>query len=395
MKQEFRIGGMSCASCSARIEKVLKKTDGVSLASVNLATEEAFVSYDEKILSAENIAEIINSLGYKALKKDEENNDQKQLKKRLLISIILTFPMLLGMALSFYQNSFIHFLHNPYFQLALTTPVQFVIGAKFYKTAWKSLKAKGPNMDLLVALGTTAAYGLSLYNLITQNLGEGMMKNVYFESSATIITLILLGKYLESRAKARTADSIRNLMSLQPDTAWVKKGESYEKVSASQIVPGDIIMVKPGEKIPADGLVISGESDVNESMLTGESIPIYKQEGDKVTGASVNGSGSFEFKAERVGKDTTLYSIIKMVKEAQEAKAPVQQLADRVAGVFVPSVVGIGIATVFLWLLAGATGEAAVMHGVAVLVISCPCALGLATPTAIMVGTGKGAQHGI
>nr|WP_278287330.1 copper-translocating P-type ATPase [Caloranaerobacter ferrireducens] len=280
-------------------------------------------------------------------------------------------------------------LDNGYVQLALATPVQFIIGYRFYKGAYHSLKGGGANMDVLVALGTSSAYFYSLYNLIAG------VREYYFEASAVIITLILLGKMLESIAKGRTSEAIKKLMNLQAKTAKVIRDGKELDIPIEEVVVGDTVIVRPGEKIPVDGIVIEGSSSVDESMLTGESIPVDKKEGDEVIGATINKHGTFKFKATKVGKDTVLSQIIKLVEEAQGSKAPVQRLADKVAGIFVPTVVGIAILTFIAWYFADGDFANALINAVAVLVIACPCALGLATPTAIMVGTGKGAENGI
>ncbi|WP_427338130.1 copper-translocating P-type ATPase [Caloranaerobacter sp. DY30410] len=280
-------------------------------------------------------------------------------------------------------------LDNGYVQLALATPVQFIIGYRFYKGAYHSLKGGGANMDVLVALGTSSAYFYSLYNLIVG------VKEYYFEASAVIITLILLGKMLEAIAKGRTSEAIKKLMNLQAKTARVIRDGKELDIPVEEVVVGDIVVVRPGEKIPVDGVVIEGNSSVDESMLTGESIPVDKKEGDEVIGATINKHGTFKFKATKIGKDTVLSQIIKLVEEAQGSKAPVQRLADKVAGIFVPAVIGIAVLTFVIWYFVNGDFANALINAVAVLVIACPCALGLATPTAIMVGTGKGAENGI
>ncbi|WP_278294226.1 copper-translocating P-type ATPase [Caloranaerobacter azorensis] len=280
-------------------------------------------------------------------------------------------------------------LDNGYLQLALATLVQFIIGYRFYKGAYHSLKGGGANMDVLVALGTSAAYFYSLYNLISG------VKEYYFEASAVIITLILLGKMLEAIAKGRTSEAIKKLMNLQAKTARVIRDGKELDIPVEQVVVGDIVVVRPGEKIPVDGIVIEGNSSVDESMLTGESIPVDKKEGDEVIGATINKHGTFKFKATKIGRDTVLSQIIKLVEEAQGSKAPIQRLADKVAGIFVPTVIGIAILTFAIWYFVEGDFTNALINAVAVLVIACPCALGLATPTAIMVGTGKGAENGI
>lgn len=279
--------------------------------------------------------------------------------------------------------------------MAVATPVQFVIGFRFYRNAFHALKAKSANMDVLISLGTSAAYFFSIYNAFFVPHGEGMMKELYFEAAAVIITLILLGKYLEAVAKGKTSEAIKKLMGLQAKTARVIRNGVEEDVSIEDVVVGDIVVVRPGEKVPCDGKVLEGNSSVDESMLTGESLPVEKKVGDIVIGATINKFGTFKFEASKVGKDTALSQIIKMVEDAQGSKAPIQKIADRVSGIFVPAVVGIAVLTFLIWYLVVDDFTSAMISAVSVLVIACPCALGLATPTAIMVGTGKGAENGI
>ncbi len=397
--QEFKIGGMTCAACSGRIERVLQKTEGVHLVNVNLTTSIATVSFQEDILSLDQIIERIVKLGFEAapfIEGEEDDGGKKErrnLKRSLLISALLTAPLLLGMLLS-WVGIHIHFLHNPWLQLILATPVQFIIGWRFYKHGYLAIRAGSPNMDVLVALGTGAAYFYSLYNVLAGRTIPGTMEGLYFESSMTIITLILLGKYLEARAREKTSDAIGQLIALQPQTARILKDGVETEVPLSEIEPGDILVVRPGEKIPVDGVVVAGHSAVDESMLTGESLPCDKQEGDNIFCASINLAGSFQMRADRIGKDTTLSQMIKLVRSAQGIKAPIQKTADKVSAVFVPAILIIALLTFLLWLFAG-NFETALLNAVSVLVIACPCSLGLATPTAIMVGTGLGAKGGI
>jgi len=399
-KVELNIGGMSCAACSAAIEKKLNRMPNVS-AAVNLITEKATVTFDKNAVSSSDIISAIEKLGYTASIASETVDSEtakakevKKLQRDLIISAVLTAPMLVAMLLNLLNisNSFTSFLHNPYVQFALATPVQFFVGIRFYRHAYLSLKAKTSNMDVLVALGTSAAYFLSLYNLI---FAYSMHVSVYFESSATIITLILLGKYFEAKAKGKTSEAIKKLVSLSAKEATVKRGDAEVKIPIEKVQIGDLIVVKPGEKIPVDGIIVSGSSAIDESMLTGESIPTEKYPGDTVIGATINTFGSITFKATKVGKDTMLSQIIKLVEQAQGTKAPIQKLANKVASVFVPSVVGIAAATFIGWIIYSGNIQQSIINAVSVLVIACPCALGLATPTAIMVGTGKGAQNGI
>lgn len=398
-KLELNVSGMSCAACSAAIERKLNKMPDVN-ANVNLITETATVTFDKNSASPDEIIKAIEKLGYKASIKsqtmDKETAKQKELSSlrlSLIVSAVLTAPMIIAMFLKLFgfENDFTMFLHNPYVQFALATPVQFFIGIRFYRHAYLSLKAKSTNMDVLIALGTSAAYFLSLYNM----LFASMHSNVYFESSATIITLILLGKYFEAKAKSRTSDAIKKLVSLGAKEATIKKGDQEIKIPIEKVQIGDIIVVKPGEKIPVDGVIVSGNSTIDESMITGESIPTEKNPGDVVIGATVNTFGSITFRATKIGKDTMLSQIIRLVEQAQGTKAPIQKLADKVSAIFVPSVIGIAALTFIGWIIYSGNIEHSLINAISVLVIACPCALGLATPTAIMVGTGKGAQNGI
>ncbi len=400
---ELKISGMSCAACSAKIERKLGKTEGVIKASVNLATEKANIQYDPSKIKASDIIKIIEFLGYKAKKaqemaadreKEQREKEIKRLRFELIASAILSSPLILAMVAMLLHID-IAFLHNEYFQLAVATPVQFVIGFRFYRNAFHALKAKSANMDVLISLGTSAAYFFSIYNAFFVPHGEGMMKELYFEAAAVIITLILLGKYLEAVAKGKTSEAIKKLMGLQAKTARVIRNGVEEDVSIEDVVVGDIVVVRPGEKVPCDGKVLEGNSSVDESMLTGESLPVEKKVGDIVIGATINKFGTFKFEASKVGKDTALSQIIKMVEDAQGSKAPIQKIADRVSGIFVPAVVGIAVLTFLIWYLVVDDFTSAMISAVSVLVIACPCALGLATPTAIMVGTGKGAENGI
>lgn len=399
-KLELNVSGMSCAACSAAIERKLNKMPDVN-ANVNLITETATVTFDKNSASPDEIIKAIEKLGYKASIKsqtmDKETAKQKELsslKISLIVSAVLTAPMIIAMFLKMmgFENDFTMFLHNPYIQFALATPVQFFIGIRFYRHAYLSLKAKSTNMDVLIALGTSAAYFLSLYNMLFVG---SMHSNVYFESSATIITLILLGKYFEAKAKSRTSDAIKKLVSLGAKEATIIKDDQEIKIPIEKVQIGDLIVVKPGEKIPVDGVIVSGNSTIDESMVTGESIPTEKKPGDTVIGATVNTFGSITFKATKIGKDTMLSQIIKLVEQAQGTKAPIQKLADKVSAIFVPSVIGIALVTFIGWIIYSGNIEHSLINAISVLVIACPCALGLATPTAIMVGTGKGAQNGI
>lgn len=403
-KIELKITGMSCAACSARIEKRLNKVDGVAKASVNLATERANIEYDMEKVKTADLIKTIDDLGYKAERIENVSQDRereqrekeiKRLRMELIASAILSSPLIAAMIFML-VNIDIPFLHNEYFQLIISTPVQFIIGFRFYKNAYHALKAKSANMDVLIAMGTSAAYFFSIYNaFFAHSMEMGMMKELYFEASSTIITLILLGKYLEAVAKGKTSEAIKKLMGLKAKTARVIRNGVEEDIPVEDVQVGDIIVVRPGEKIPVDGKIIEGDSSIDESMLTGESLPVEKKAGDFVTGATINKFGTFKFEATKVGKDTVLSQIIKMVEDAQGSKAPIQKIADQVSGVFVPAVIVIAIVTFAIWYLVTRELNLAIVSAVSVLVIACPCALGLATPTAIMVGTGKGAEKGI
>lgn len=399
----LKITGMTCAACASKIEKKLSKLGGVSKASINLATEKATVEYDPKEIKVSDLLAAVKSLGYGAEKLEDVVEDkekkarEKELEKlrlTLIASIILSFPMVLAMLLSLIGVD-VPFLHNEYFQLIIATPIQFIIGYRFYKHAFQALRAKSSNMDVLISIGTSAAYFLSLYNAFFQPPKMGGMKDLYFEAAAVIITLILLGKYLEAVAKGKTSEAIKKLMGLQAKTARVIRDGNEVDVLIEEVEIGDVIVVRPGEKVPVDGKIIEGHSSIDESMLTGESMPVEKKSGDICIGATINNYGTFKFEATKIGKDTVLSQIVKMVEDAQGSKAPIQKIADKVSGIFVPIVVGISIATFLIWFFTTGDITKAIISAVAVLVIACPCALGLATPTAIMVGTGKGAENGI
>ncbi|MEL7565739.1 MAG: copper-translocating P-type ATPase [Dehalobacterium sp.] len=403
----LKISGMSCAACSARIEKVLHKIDGVEKAAVNLAAETAKVEYDSSKVKTADIIKAIEDLGYSAERAEEVSRDRekeqreretKRLRRELIISAILSSPLILAMILTLIRVD-APYLHNEFFQLIIATPVQFIIGFRFYKNAFYALRAKSANMDVLIAMGTLAAYFFSLYNVFFQEIMPGMaMKDLYFEAAAVIITLVLLGKYLEAVAKGKTSEAIKKLMGLQAKTARVIRNGQETDIPVEEVEVGDIILVRPGEKVPVDGKIIEGNSSLDESMLTGESLPVEKKAGDSVIGATINKFGTFKFQATKIGKDTALSQIIKMVEDAQGSKAPIQKIADQVSGVFVPVVMGIALLTFLIRYFGIDQGQnitPALVSAVSVLVIACPCALGLATPTAIMVGTGKGAEKGI
>ena len=404
-KRDFAITGMTCAACSARIEKVLNKMEGVSFAGVNLAIEKATVEYNPAQTSPKEIVQRIEKIGYGAIIDDEQEAGdyrQKEIQKqttKLIVSAVLSFPLLWAMVSHFSFTSFIYlpdFLMNPFVQMALATPVQFLIGWQFYMGAYKALRNKSANMDVLVVLGTSAAYFYSVYQaLIYQNSHHSAQ--LYFETSAVLITLIILGKLFEAKAKGRSSEAIKKLMNLQAKTAVVIKDGKEIEVLLEDVIKDDILVVKPGEKIPVDGIVLEGNSAVDESMLTGESIPVDKIIGDEVIGSTVNKNGFLKVRAAKVGRETALAQIIKVVEEAQGSKAPIQRLADKISGIFVPVVVGIALATFLIWFILVHPGEFtdALEAMIAVLVIACPCALGLATPTSIMAGSGRAAEFGI
>ncbi|MEC1620471.1 copper-exporting P-type ATPase CopA [Bacillus mojavensis] len=407
-KAEFDIEGMTCAACANRIEKRLNKLEGVTNAQVNFALETGTVEYNPKEAAVSDFKEAVDKLGYKLkLKGDEDSEaaaskkkEERQQTARLIFSAILSFPLLWAMVSHFTFTSFIwvpDLFLNPWMQFALATPVQFLIGWPFYVGAYKALRNKSANMDVLVALGTTAAYAYSLY-LTIQSLGShGHTDGLYYETSAILLTLILLGKLFETKAKGRSSDAIKKLMKLQAKTAAVVRDGQEQIIPIDEVAVGDIVHVKPGERIPVDGEVLEGRSAVDESMITGESLPVDKTPGDSVTGATVNSNGFLKIKAVNVGKETALSHIIKIVEEAQGSKAPIQRLADQISGIFVPIVLGIAVLTFLIWYLWASPGDfaEAISKFIAVLVIACPCALGLATPTSIMAGSGRAAEFGI
>ena len=402
-KIELTITGMTCASCAARIEKVIQKQTGIIHAAVNLATETASVTFYSDLITEKDIINKIKDIGYDAeVRKDKENNDVKyqelkKMERKLIISIILSIPLLITMLDHLFGITLPSILMNPWFQFVLATPVQFVIGWQFYKGAYHVLKTKSANMDVLVVLGTSAAYFYSLVEGFRTIGNPAYEAHLYFETSAILITLILFGKYLESKAKGKTTEAITKLMQLQAKEARVIRNGEEQLISIDDVVVGDLIIVKPGEKIPVDGVVVKGITSIDESMLTGESIPVEKQKEAEVFGATMNVNGTIEMKATRIGKETTFASIIRAVEDAQGQKAPIQRMADIISSYFVPIVIVIAMITFFIWITFITPGEIefALTASIAVLVIACPCALGLATPTSIMVGTGKGAENGI
>ncbi|MBD2256295.1 heavy metal translocating P-type ATPase [Pseudanabaena sp. FACHB-2040] len=410
----FKLRGMSCASCARSVEEAIRAVPGVSECSVNFGAEQALVEYDAKKTNAEDIQNAVEEAGYSAFfLQDQEmvtgETDAEQsarsaelnkLKRRLILGAVVTsilviggLPMMTGLPLPWIPG----WLHNPWLQLVLTIPIQFWSGESFYTGAWKAFKRRSATMDTLVALGTSAAFFYSLLPTFLPDffLAQGLEPAVYYEISAVVITLILLGRLLENRAKGQTSDAIRKLIGLQARTARIIRSGQELEVPIESVQLNDIVVVRPGEKIPVDGSIVEGGSTIDESMVTGESVPVKKRPGDEVIGATINKTGSFKFRATRVGKDTFLAQIVKLVQQAQGSKAPIQKLADRVTGWFVPAVIGIAIATFVIWYNIMGNVTMALVTTVGVLIIACPCALGLATPTSIMVGTGKGAENGI
>jgi Cu+-exporting ATPase len=410
----FKLRGMSCASCAKNIEEAIDSVPGVEDCSVNFGAEQATVTYNPKRTDLKAIQDAVEAAGYAAFPLQEQemitgetDNEQaarlaelRKLKHKLIFGGVVTsilviggLPMMTGLPIPWIPN----WLHHPWLQLVLTTPIQFWSGESFYKGAWKAFKRHTATMDTLVALGTSAAFFYSLFPTFFPGFfsEQGLSPDVYYEISAVVITLILLGRLLENRAKGQTSEAIRKLIGLQAKTARTIRNGREVDIPIAEVVLGDIIIVRPGEKIPVDGEIIDGSSTIDESMVTGESIPVQKHPGDEVIGATINKTGSFKFRTRRVGKDTFLAQIVKLVQQAQGSKAPIQKLADRVTGWFVPGVIAIAIATFVIWYNVMGNVTMALITTVGVLIIACPCALGLATPTSIMVGTGKGAENGI
>jgi Cu+-exporting ATPase len=409
------ITGMHCASCSALITRKLKKTPGVEEANVNYGANKARVRFDPAVVNEDALIAAVKTAGYGAAIADEKDRDAEKKRRiaeirdyrnKFIIGLVLSVPMLFFMSLyyllpieSLFEIITVATTWMAFTSLVLATPVQFWLGAGFYKGFWSSLKMKTFSMDSLIAIGTSTAYFYSVYNLIDHYLENGTIfeevHDLYFEVSSFLITFVLLGKWLEARAKGQTGEAIQKLMGLQAKTARVLRDGQTIDVPIEDVEPGDTVVVRPGEKIPVDGTVLRGLTSIDESMLTGESIPVEKHEGDKVFGATMNGNGSIEFRAEKVGTETALAQIIRFVEDAQGSKAPIQAFADWVSSWFVPAVIGIALLTLVIWLLVGEAPTFALLAFVSVIVIACPCALGLATPTSIMVATGKGAEQGI
>lgn len=415
-KLSLPVEGMTCASCVSRVEKTIAKFDGIKNVNVNLATEKASIEFDPDKVDLNKLAETIEDAGYKldlsSLNKKEENDNSqqmqidshfKELTKDLIFAVVFAIPILiLNMGVmwdNFFLKSFLTSEEINKILLILTTPILFISGKRFYKIFWNNLKHFTADMNSLVAIGTGAAYIYSLILTLFPEIFSDSPHNtqhVYFDTTVVIITLILLGRWLESRAKLKTGTAIKKLIELKPKTAIVKEGGKEVEKKLNELKIGDIIVIKPGGKIPADGTIISGFSSINEAMITGESLPVEKVAGSKVIGGTINTTGSFEFRITEIGKNSVLGQIIKLVEEAQGSKAPIQNLADKIASVFVPVVVLIAIITFIIWFyITPGNFSMALMNFVAVLIIACPCALGLATPTALIVGMGKAAQNGI
>jgi P-type Cu+ transporter len=423
MNQKFNVHGMTCSACQASVEKGVKKVPGVQSVSVNLLSNSMMVEYDGEVTNNNQIIQAVVDAGYNAklFTRDSDpsalsNNtnsvdmELKEMKTRIIISTIFLIPLLyiaMGHMLKLPLPNWLHGTENSvsfaFTQFLLLLPIVYV-NNKYFKVGFKTLFTGSPNMDSLIAIGSSAAclYGIFAIFKIGYGLGHNNMDMVmhytmdlYFESAGTILTLITFGKFLEARSKGKTKEAISKLMDLAPKTATVIRDGIEHEIPVEEVIINDIILVKPGQSIPVDGSIIEGSTSIDQSALTGESIPVEKQVGDKVIAATINKSGFFKFRAEKVGDDTTLAQIIQLVEDANSSKAPIAKLADKISGVFVPVVIGIAILSIIIWMLLGATFEFALTIGIAVLVISCPCALGLATPVAIMVGTGKGATNGI
>ena len=403
----YKVQGMTCAVCASRVERITKKLEGVEDSIVNLNTEKLNITIDQDLVTYADIKRVVEKAGYKLIKEEEVRKDNKlsdkdKLLRRLIFSCIFTIPLLIitmGHMVGMPVPNIIDPMQNPMnfaaFQIILTVPVM-VVGYKFYFIGYKNLLKLSPNMDSLIAVGTTAAFLYSLFGMYKIATGDdSYAMHLYFEAAVTILTLITLGKYLEAISKGKTSEAIKKLMGLSPKTATIIREEKEIIIPIDEVIVGDIILVKPGEKLPVDGTVIEGVTSIDESMLTGESIPVEKGIGSKVIGASINKTGFIKYKATKVGKDTALAQIIKLVEDAQGSKAPIAKMADIISSYFVPTVIGLAIIAAVLWLIAGQSLVFALTIFISVLVIACPCALGLATPTAIMVGTGKGAENGV
>ena len=410
MKKDFKVTGMTCAACSSRVERVLSKMEGVTKAEVNLATEDLHIDYDDSKLKIQDIIGKIEKAGYGAyeVKEDTKIDDTDKedainsLKKRFVLSLVFAVPLLyismghmMGAPLPSIIDPMKNAMNFALIQLILVIPVM-IVGRKFFIGGFKNIVHLSPNMDSLIAIGTSAAFLYGIYAIVKIAGGDTHFSmDLYFESGATILTLITLGKYLEAKTKGKTSEAIKKLMGLAPKKATIIVDGVEKIISIDEVKVGDVILVKPGEKLPVDGEIVEGTTTIDESMLTGESIPIDKNIGDKVFGASINKFGMFKYKATKVGKDTALAQIIKLVEQAQGSKAPIAKMADIISGYFVPTVITLAVISSIVWAISGKGLEFSLTIFIAVLVIACPCALGLATPTAIMVGTGKGAENGI
>ena len=421
MKEKFNVTGMTCSACSAHVEKAVSKLDGVEKVNVNLLSQNMTVDFDSKKVEAQRIINAVKAAGYGASSANSEEEktsdgmnkklyDDKNLKKRFIISLVFLVPLMYismghmaGLPLPFFLTSMENAVAFGFTQFLLTLPIMYV-NRKYFEVGFKTLFKGSPNMDSLIAIGSSAAvlYGIFAIYMIGYGLGSGnhdivsrYHMDLYFESAATILTLITLGKWLEAKSKGRTSEAIMKLMNLAPKSAVVVRNGIETEIPVEEIVVGDILVVKPGMSIPADGIVTEGQSSVDQSALTGESMPVEKIQGDKVMSATINKNGYFKFRAEKVGSNTTLSEIIKLVEEAGNSKAPIAKMADKISGIFVPVVISIAVISAIIWFILGKGFEFSLSIGISVLVISCPCALGLATPVAIMVGTGKGAEYGI
>ena len=426
MKEKFDVTGMTCSACSSRVEKCVSKLEGIENVSVNLLTNSMQVEYNDTVLSESQIIDAVVKAGYGASPKQEhvqtvaagkakvmENPMEKQIqnmKFRLIVSFVFLVPLMyvsmghmVGLPLPGFLTGIENAVSFAFTQLLLCLPIIYV-NRKYYIKGFQTLAHLAPNMDSLIAIGSTASlvYGIFAIYLMSYGLGSGNMEvvhlyyhDLYFESAAMILALITVGKYLETRSKGKTSEAITKLMDLAPKTAVVERDGREQEIPVEQVVAGDVVIVRPGQNVPVDGFILEGSTSIDEAAITGESIPVHKQEGDTVIAATMNKTGFVKFKATRVGDDTTFSQIIRLVEEASSSKAPIAKIADKIAGVFVPVVMVIALVTAVVWLLSGSTFEFALSCAISVLVISCPCALGLATPVAIMVGTGKGAEQGI
>lgn len=407
----LRLMGMSCASCVNTVEQALQSVPGVSICNVNFATEAASVEYDPHRTNPEQLIRAVTQAGYSAqpiqeigaepddVERTLRQAEQQDLKRKAALGAVLSLLLIIGVLnhVGIRLPGMLHWLSQPWVQLLLATPVQFWVGQGFYRGAWGAFRNRTADMNTLIALGTSVAYIYSIWTTFNPGffIDQGLKPEVYFEASAVIITLTLVGRYVENLAKGETSEAIRKLIGLQAKTARVIRAGQEVDIPINAVVVGDIVLVRPGEKIPVDGELTSGTSAVDESMITGESLPVTKHPGDEVVGATINKTGSFQFRTTRVGKDTALAQIVKLVQQAQGSKAPIQKLADQVTAWFVPAVIGLAIATFVLWFNAMGNLTLATITMVSVLIIACPCALGLATPTSVTVGIGKGAEHGV